>query len=141
MKEVLVLFFTGVFFLVVGVWTLKRDTRLMKNAVRTTAKVMPYDEYLSTNDSDNAGSTTMYTMNVTYTIWDGTVINAKEQAGKSNKKYEEGDYIDIQYSKEKCDFFMVCGDNSRKIAFIIVIILGLLSIALSGYIGINRYIV
>lgn len=140
MKEFLILFFTGLIFAITGVWALKRDKSLMKDAIRTTAKVVSYDEYMSTNDLDNGGSTTMYTMNVTYTIWDGTIINAKEQIGNSHKKYEVGAYIDIQYSKEKSDFFIVSGDNTRKIAFVILTILGFLSIGLSGYIIFNSYL-
>ena len=120
------MFFVGLFSFVAGVLLLKRENRLFRNSVCTTAYVVDYDNYFKREHSK-----IMYTMVVEYTSQNGTLIQAREQLASSRKKFPVGTEISIIYSLEKSDFFIVRGDHSRKIGLIGMIIVGPLLIALA----------
>jgi hypothetical protein len=133
MKDILILFLSGVFFVLVGVLVQKKDKKQFKDPIMTKAKVISYDEYQSSGGPSDHIQQGMYTMNVSYSLLDGTIIETKEQSGSNKRKYQVGEYIDIMYSREKNDLFQVCGDYTRKIGLVIITILGL------GLIGVSFY--
>jgi hypothetical protein len=110
----------------------KREKRLFENAVPAKATVLYYDEYQQIdNPSAEGGLHKMYTAVVSYALADGTMINAKEQCGRGYQKYAIGDVLDIEYSSEQPDFFVLRGDKSRSIAFAAMLIFGLAMVAIS----------
>jgi hypothetical protein len=72
-------------------------------------------------------------MAVEYLLSDGTLVHAREQAGKAKKKYPVGEVIDIVYSAEQPDMFIVYGDNSREIAIVAIIVFGVVLMTLAAY--------
>jgi len=137
MEGFLIISITGLFSFITGLMLLKRENRLFDNSKFTIAKVVKYYEYESVEDNTTFKQT-MYTMAVEYTLMDGTLIHAREQSGSSGKKYPVGTEIEILYSGEKPDMFIVKGDHSRKVAFIGMIIFGILLMALSVYVAFNN---
>lgn len=132
MYDYIFMFLGGVAICVLGFLLKKREKRLFENAIPAKAKVLYYDEYQQIDNPSAAGGLRqMYTMVVSYTLADGTTINAKEQSGSVTKKYAEGDVLDIEYSAEKPDFFVLRGDKSRSIAFAAMLVFGLLMIGLA----------
>ena len=108
--------------------------KLFENAVPAQATVTRYDEYQSTTgpSGDGAPYHTMYTAVVSYRLADGSVIEAKEQAGRSRQKYAIGQMLDIEYSPQQPDFFVVRGDKSRAAAFIGMFFFGLAMVVLAA---------
>ncbi len=116
----------GLLIVVGGIFLWKREKRLFENAVPATATVIRYDEY------ENIGRPhAMYTAVVTYALADGTPMEAKEQAGRNRRKYEIGQTLDIEYSPQKPDFFVIRGDSSRTFAFVGMLVFGLAMIGLA----------
>ena len=138
MKDFLVLGITGFITFILGIVVLKREKRLFDNPVSTIAKVVTYYEYEKSDVGDGMPLTTMYTMAAEYRLKDGTLIHAREQSGSSNKKYPVGTELEIIYSREQPDLFIVKGDHSRKIAMIGMMIGGLALMAMAVYVGLNR---
>lgn len=126
MKDILILFLTGTAVFVLGILVLRRDKRLYRDSVFATAKLVKYYEYSAPHNN-----ATMFTMEVDYKTMDGTIVHAKEQGGTNHPKYKIGDEIEIYYSKEKPEMFLLCGDNSRKYALYGMTVLGLFLIGLS----------
>ena len=125
MKEMIIFTVTGLIIMVLGILFLKREKRLFQDPVETTATVTTYNEYY---DQTPAGKQLMYTMVVEYRLQDGTLIQAPEQSGSNRKKYREGKVLQILYSREKTDMFIVKGDHSRKIILVGMIVVGALMI-------------
>ncbi|MBP2637806.1 MAG: hypothetical protein H6Q72_3713 [Firmicutes bacterium] len=113
--------FSGIGFItfLIGVLVLKREIRLFKNAVTTNANVIKYNEYESIN------RLTMYTMVAEYKLKNGKIIQVPEQSGCNRQKYLIGTELQIEYSQEKPELFIVINDYSRKAAMIGMIIVGL----------------
>ncbi len=125
MNDLLLLLVGGLLFAAIGVIFLKREYKLFKNSIPAKANVVEYVSYAGQRGR------LMYTMSVSYTLPDGTVIRASEQGGSSKKKYPVGTDIDIYYSMMKPDRFIVSGDHSRKIVLFVITILGVLLAAAS----------
>lgn len=138
MKDFLVLGITGFITFILGIVVLKREKRLFEKPMSTIAKVVTYYEYEKSDAGDGTPLTTMYTMAAEYRLKDGTLIHAREQSGSSYKKYPIGTELEIIYSREQPDLFIVKGDNSRKIAMIGMMIGGLILMAMAVYVGLNR---
>lgn len=134
MNDYAILFIIGILIVISGILLLKRENRLFRDSVSTTAKVVTYYEYRDTDDP----RITMYTMAVEYMLPDGTLIQAREQSGSSSKKYPVGTELTINYSQEKNDRFTVFGDNSRKNVMFGMILVGLLMMIFIGYAGLNN---
>ena len=117
----------GILIVVGGILLWKREKRLFENAVPATATVIRYDEYQNMGHQH-----TMYTAVVTYTLADGTPMEAKEQAGRNRRKYEIGQTLDIEYSPVQPYFFVIRGDSSRTVAFILMLVFGLAMIGLAA---------
>lgn len=124
MKDFLVLFLVGLACVVGGILLWKRENRLFRKAVNCRGTVVGYDEYVDTTDVAIHHPVTKYTLLVEYTLRDGTLMRAKEQAGSTDKKYPVGEDIPVTYSLEKPDMFIVTGDKSRRIALVLMIVLG-----------------
>lgn len=133
MKDALIFGLIGLAVMVLGILLNKREKRLFKDPVETTATVKTYYEYYNETSDNIPGRQLMYTMAVEYFLPDGTPIQASEQKGSSTKKYPEGQQIQIQYSREKPDMFNVKGDHSRKAVLIGMIIVGALMTLGGGY--------
>jgi hypothetical protein len=97
------------------------------DSVTTCATVVNYDDYI---DDSATHFCTMYTMAVEYCLPDGQVIHAREQKSSTDKKYAVGTEIDIVYSREKPDFFIVKDDKSRTYIFYGMIVIGALMMAI-----------
>lgn len=128
MQEQLILFIFGLVLFALGILFLKRDKKLFEDSPVVTAKLTGYYEYRATNNN-----ATMYTMEVDYRIHDGTIIHAKEQGGSNRQKYAVGAEFEVCYSIEKPELFIRCGDNSRKYALYGMTAVGLILMALFGY--------
>jgi Protein of unknown function (DUF3592). len=109
----------GFFTFLTGLLLLKREFRLFKNVVTTKATVVKYNEYESIN------RLTMYTMVAEYELMDGKVIQAPEQAGRNRQKYPIGTELQIRYSQEKPELYIVKNDHSRKAAMVGMSVVGL----------------
>ena len=133
MKELFIMFIFGLVLLILGILLKKRDARLYENSVVTTAKVVSYYTYRGSN---NYGF--MYTAEVEYTLEDGSAMHTKEQSGSNRKKYTIGTELNIYYSKEKPELFIVSGDNSRKYIFYGMILVGLVLMIICGATILNR---
>lgn len=133
MKDALIFGLVGLAVMVLGILLNKREKRLFKDPVETTAKVTTYYEYYNETPDNISGRQRMYTMAVEYHLADGTLIQASEQKGSNTKKYPEGQLIQIQYSREKPDLFNVKGDHSRKIIMVGMIVVGVLMVVCGGY--------
>jgi hypothetical protein len=129
--EGFLLFLLGIAIIITGVLVSKREKRLFANSIRTKATVVTYYDYLNYNQP--ARVVTMYTMAVEYLLSDGTLVHAREQAGKAKKKYPVGEVIDIVYSAEQTDMFIVYGDNSRKRGVVYIIVFGVVLTAMAAY--------
>lgn len=127
MEAFLILFGTGVFLVITGMLVLKREKRLFKDQQYTKAKVVTYYQYEDTSNR----IITMYTMAVEYTLLDGTLMHAREQSGSTHRKYPVGTEIEIRYSHEKPELFIVQGDHSRKMVLIGMIVVGLMLMGLA----------
>lgn len=135
MDDSLIVFIVGLLTFIAGILLLKRENRLFGDSVITTAKVVTYYEYYEHKDLPN--TIMMYTIAVEYYLSDGRLIHAKEQSGSNSKKYPVGTEVKIAYSKEKPDLFILCGDNSRKIIMVGMIIVGLAMMAAIGVAAMN----
>ncbi len=133
MDDFLIVFMVGLLTFIAGVLLLKRENRLFEDSLITTAKVVTYYDYIGFPNS-----ITMYTMAVEYYHTDGRLIHAREQSSSNNKKYPVGTELQIAYSKEKPDLFIVCGDHSRKTIMVGMIIVGLVMMVAIGFLGLNR---
>lgn len=113
--------FSGIGFItfLIGILALKRETRLFKNVIITKAAVIKYNEY------ESVDRLTMYTMVAEYKLIDGKIIQAPERSGCNRPKYSIGTEIQIEYSQEKPELFIVKNDYSRKAVMIGMIIVGL----------------
>ena len=128
MNDLLMMSLFGFVLFILGILFFKRDGKLYKNSVVTSAKVVDYYEY---HDTHNV---TMRTMVAEYKIRDGTIIRAKEQSGSNRRiKYPIGTELDIYYSQKRPDLFIICGDNTRKYVFYGMMIVGLVMVVLFGY--------
>jgi hypothetical protein len=129
MKDFLVMSGVGLIVFVLGIVLLKREKRLIGNPAAAKATVVTYYDYTSTSAIDDIpGRRTLYTMAVEYTLPDGRLIHALEQKGSPQQKYAVGTVLEIEYSPEKPDFFIIKGDWSRKAILIGMIIVGILMI-------------
>ena len=132
MPDYIFIFLGGIAICGLSVLLKKREKRLFENAVPAKATVLYYDEYEQIdNPSDGGGLHKMYTAVVSYPLADGTIVQAKEQCGRGYQKYAIADVLDIEYSPEQPDFFVLRGDQSRPLAFALVLIFGLAMVALS----------
>jgi hypothetical protein len=129
MNNILVMGSVGFLTFIVGILLLKREIKMVKEAVITTAKVVTYYDYRDTDDA----RITMYTMAIEYKLEDGTLVHARERSGASSQKYPIGTEIKIAYNRKKPDFFNIYGDNSRKNIMIGMIIVGFAIMVLCGY--------
>ena len=123
MNDLFIFSAIGLITMVVGVLLLKREKRLFKDPVTTCATVVTYYDYIKPSQEHIK---TMSTMAVEYYLPDGQLIHAREQSGSTYKKYDVGTVIDIVYSREKPDFFIVKGDKSRMIILYGMIVVGAL---------------
>ena len=82
----------------------------------------------------------MYTMEVEYTIEDGTVMRTRGQSSSNRKKYSVGIELEICYSTKKPELFNICGDNTRKYLFYGMIAVGIVLMSLLGYLYLNSLI-
>lgn len=137
MDDVIKMFIVGLVIVILGLLLLKRENKLFKDAVLTTAKVVTYYEYRNIDENGSEGMIPMYTMAVEYYLSDGKLIQAREQSGSNGKKYPIGTELKITYTKEKPDLFVVCGDHSRKAIFVGMIVFGLVVMVAVGYVGLN----
>ena len=126
MEELLMPIF-GLLLVVLGIWVLRREKRLFEDSVTTIAKLYNYYTYRSEHNS------TMYTMEVEYTIEDGTVIHTKGQSSSNRIKFPVGTELKICYSAKKPELFIICGDNTRKHLFFGMIVMGIALLCLFGY--------
>lgn len=124
MKDFLIIFLVGLACFVGGILLWKRENRLFRKAVNCRGTVVGYDEYIDPNDAASRHPVTKYTLLVEYTLRDGTLMRAKEQAGSTNRKYPIGQDIPVTYSLEKPDMFVVTGDKSRRIGLALMILIG-----------------
>lgn len=132
MNDYIFIFLGGIVICALSFLLKKREKRLFENAVRSKATVLYYDGYQQIdNPSAEGGLHKMYTAVVSYSLVDGTIIHAKEQCGRGYQKYSIGDVLDIEYSLEQPDFFVLRGDKSRSIAFAAMLIFGLAMVALA----------
>jgi len=138
MDDVIKMFIVGLVLFILGLLLLKRENKLFKDAVLTTAKVVTYYEYRNIDEDGSEAMIPMYTMAVEYYLSDGKLIHAREQSGSNGKKYPVGTELKIAYTREKSDLFNVCGDHSRKLVLLGMIIVGLLVMASVGYVGLSR---
>lgn len=136
MDDFLIMFIMGLLIFITGFLLLKREIKLFKDSVVTTAKVVTYYDYTNIAD-DSTSMITMYTMAVEF-YSDGKLIHAREQSGSNGKKYPVGTELKIAYTKEKPDLFIVCGDYSRKAVLLGMTIVGLVMMASFGFVGLNR---
>ena len=134
MNDFLIVFIVGLLTFIAGIFSLKRENRLFRDSVNTTAKVVAYYEY-----TDYPNTITMYTMAVEYYHSDGRLIQAREQSSSNRQKYPVGAELKIAYSKEKPDLFILSGDNSRKIIMVGMIIVGLAMMTAIGVVALNSY--
>ncbi len=134
MKDFLVLFLIGIASFIGGILLWKRETRLFSKSVSCRGTVVGYDEYVDSTDVAIHHPVTKYTMLVEYTLRDGALIRAKEQAGSTDRKYPVGEDIPVTYSLEKPDFFVVTGDKSRRIALVVMLIFGIALMAMSFFV-------
>ena len=132
MDDFLIVFIVGLLTFIAGIFSLKRENRLFRDSVNTTAKVVAYYEY-----TDYPNTITMYTMAVEYYHSDGRLIQAREQSSSNRQKYPVGTELKIAYSKEKPDLFILSGDNSRKIIMVGMIIVGLAMMSAIGVVALN----
>ena len=133
MNEYIFIFLGGIIICALSLLLKKREKRLFENAIPSKATVLYYDEYEQIDNlSAGGGLHKMYTAVVSYPLADGTIIQAKEQCGRGHQKYAIGDVLDIEYSAEQPDFFVLRGDKSRSIAFAAVLIFGLAMVALAA---------
>ncbi|WHH57753.1 DUF3592 domain-containing protein [Petroclostridium sp. X23] len=123
MNDLLIFSAIGLITMVLGIVLLKNEKRLFKDPVTTDATVVIYYDY---RNLSGMHPTTMYTMAVEYYLPDGQLIHAREQQGSTNKKYAVGTKIDIVYSRDKPDLFIVKGDKSRMCIFYGMIVTGAL---------------
>lgn len=133
MEELMIPAF-GLILVVLGIWVLKREKRLYEDSVITTAKLYDYYTYRSEHNS------TMYTMEVEYTLKDGTVMRTKGQSSSNHIKYPVGTELEIYYSTKKPELFIICGDNTRKYLCYGMIVVGIVLIGLFGYLYLNSLI-
>lgn len=124
--EVLILF--GLILFAAGILFKIRDARLYADAVTVEAELVDYYEYRATNNNS-----TMNTMILDYPLEDGTMMQAKEQGGSNRKKYPVGTKLQIRYSRRKPNLFIMAGDPTRQIVFYGMIIVGLVIMAVFGY--------
>jgi len=82
----------------------------------------------------------MYTMEVEYTLEDGTVMRTRGQSSSNRIKYPVGTELQIYYSPQKPELFIICGDNSRKYILYGMIVAGIILIGLFGYLYLNNMI-
>ncbi len=127
----IIMLLSGVAIIIIGIVTLKMEMTWRGDSDTAAAKVTGYCVYQSSGGSD--GRVTMYTMEVEYTTNDGKKIHAREQSGRSGKKYAEGTDLKVRYSRKDPELFIVEGDNSRIYAMLGVIVMGIIIAALFGY--------
>ncbi|HPS35020.1 MAG TPA: DUF3592 domain-containing protein [Oscillospiraceae bacterium] len=133
MNDAVIFALIGLTVMVLGILLFKREKRLFKDSVETTAAVTAYHEYQDKTAVDEAARRlSMYTMAVRYRLPDGTWIEASEQKGSNVKKYPEGRKIRIRYSRENPALFVVKGDRSRNAVMIGMIIVGALMTVIGG---------
>lgn len=132
MNDYIWIFIGGVVIAVLSVLFKRREKRLFENAIPAVATVVRYDEYENVASGDGRFHR-MYSVVMTYPLSDGTMMEAKEQVGRGHKKYEVGQSLDIEYSAKKPDFFVPRGDNSRTVAFFVMLLFGLAMVALAVF--------
>lgn len=139
MPDYVIILLAGIGICILSVLLGRREKRMLENAVPVTATVVRYDEYEDNTDVSGDGQLhRMYTAVMSYTLSDGTVVEAKEQCGRGHRKYEIGQEIAVEYSAQKPDFFVVRNDRARKMAFIAVFLFGLAMVGLAVMIYLNR---
>ncbi len=132
MNEVIWIFLGGIVIAAASFLLKKREKRLFENAVPAQATVVRYDQYYKTDGlTEGEAAHPMYTAIMSYRLADGSMIEGKEQCGRSYQKYEIGKTLDIEYSPQQPDFFVILGDKSRTMAFAVMLIFGLAMAALA----------
>jgi len=126
----IVIFISGITMIVLGIYLLKIELEWRRNSDLVQGKVTRYYNYQESGMNTTAGISTMHTMEVEYITTTGKLIISKEQSGSTVKKYPEGAELKIRYSREDPKLFIVEGDNSRIIAMIIVMLMGIAITAL-----------
>ena len=134
MEELIIPAF-GLILVILGIWVLRREKRLYEDSVITTAKLYDYYTYRSEHNS------TMYTMEVEYTLKDGTVMRTRGQSSSNRVKYPVGTELEIYYSTKKPELFIICGDNTRKYLCYGMIAVGIVLIGLFGYLYLNNSLI
>ncbi len=132
MDDAVIFTLIGLVVMVLGILLRKREKRMFKDPVETTAAVTTYYEYRNETPDNIPGRQIMYTMAVEYCLPDGTPVQSSEQKGSSVKKYSEGQKIQIRYSRENPGMFIVKGDRSRNTAMAGMIIVGALMAVIGG---------
>jgi Protein of unknown function (DUF3592). len=130
MEELAISIF-GVVLVVLGILLLRREKSLYEDSVTTTAKLYNYYTYRSEHNS------TMYTMEVEYTLKDGTIMRTKGQSSSNRIKYPVGTELEIYYSPKKPELFILCGDNTRRYLLYGMIAVGIVLMGLFGYLYVN----
>lgn len=137
MNDYIWIFLGGIVIAVLSILFRRREKRLFENAISAVATVVRYDDYENVASGDGRVHR-MYSAVMTYPLADGTMMEAKEQCGSNHRKYEIGQSVDIEYSPEKPDFFVPRGDNSRSVAFAVMLLFGLAMIALAVFIYLQQ---
>lgn len=128
MKDLEVLILFGLILFAAGIWLKIRDARLYGDAVTVEAELVDYYEYRATNNNG-----VMSTMILEYKLEDGTAMQSKEQGGSNRKKRPLGTKLQIRYSRIKPELFVIAGDPTRQIVFYGMIAVGLIVMAVFGY--------
>jgi hypothetical protein len=133
LKQLYIMFGVGMAMVAFGMFFFRREQRLFREAVKTSATVVDYTE--TTNEYSHPN----YTMVVEYHDQAGRLIRAEEQSSSNRKKYPVGAKLDVTYSREKPDFFIVAGDNSRKIFLLGMVAAGVIAMIVFGRIILTQY--
>ncbi len=127
----IIMVFTGVAIIITGIATLVMEMNWRGNSAVTSGKVTGYYEHLESGDG--VARVLLYTMEVEYTTSDGKKINSREQSSSTGQKYPAGTVLNVRYSREDPQLFIVEGDNLRIYAMIGVIAFGIAVAALAWY--------
>lgn len=127
----IIMLLSGIAIVFIGIATLIMEMKWRGNSDVTSGKVTRYYEHLESGNSETRAL--LYTMEVEYTTSDGKRRNSREQSSSTGQKYPVGTTLNVRYSREDPDLFIVEGDNSRIYAMIGVMVFGAVMAALSWY--------
>lgn len=131
MKDYLIMSCCGLFFFVVGILLIKRQKRLFEDFVITKATVVEYDEtqgpgiIFLPEFIDKHLRAHYYTLKIEYKLEDGTLIQVREPATSTLKRYRVGKELEIKYSKKNNETFIINGNHTNTLIFWGLIIVGL----------------